>query len=280
MLEMHRAVQEEARAITEQWKQYINDASERSVQAIRGSLMPFLTTPLQSDVGEIRRHITDQVRSVVKAVVPHSSLGPVLSSEGRFDVEPLKTGPLKLLTAAGKRHLGELGFKFTKASPPVFESTFLVEGGVNLDILEHIVRDRMGIYASLHGKHIVEAACMTFAAHNLTYRRGEGAEQKGMEAVIFVEKGPQKYEAFRQGLAAVLDGVLEEKKALLVTVWQRKLGLGRGLEYQIRIRANGRAAATECVDRLLRMEVGGMIQESLRKGRLLYKEILGTIIGA
>lgn len=274
MLEMHRAVQQESRTIATMWEQAMRDAAERSVQAIRGSLMQFLTTPLQSDAEEIKGLVREQFRSVVSAVLPFSSLGPVSSTEGRFDVDPLKTGPLKHVTAGGRKYLEELGFKSTKASPPVFESTFRVEGGVNLDILEHIVRDRLGIYASLHGKHIREAASMTFAAHNLIYQRSESDVHKGVEAVLFFSKGPVKYEGFRQSLFAALESIWNAHKPFAISVWQRKLGLGKGREFQLRIQAPGRGAATEVVDRLLRSAEGPEAIDALKKGQLLYKEIL------
>lgn len=280
MLEMHRAVHQEAKAVAVRWEESVRESAERSVQAIRGSLMPFLTTPLQSDTEEISRHISEQVRSVIGSTVPHGPLGPLSSTEGRYDVDPLRTGPLKSVTSAGKRYLDELGFKATKAAPPIFESTFHVEGGINLDILEHIVRDRMGIYASLHGKHIREAAAMTFAVHNLVYRRGELDGAKGVEAILFFSKGSAMYEAFRSGLTDALDAILRGQHPDQVSVWQRKLGLGRGREFQLRIRAHGRASAAECVDRLLRSSKGGEAVESLRKGMLLYREILGPAIGS
>ncbi len=274
MLEMHRSVQQESRSITTQWEQAMRDASERSVQAIRGSLMQFLTTPLQSDAEEIRGLVREQFRSVVSAVLPFGTLGPMNSTEGRFHVDPLKTGPLKQVTSGGRKYLEELGFKSTKASPPVFESTFRVDGGVNLDVLEHIVRDRMGIYASLHGKHIREAASMTFAAHNLIYQRSDSDVHKGVEAVLFFSKGPVKYDGFRQSLFAALDGIWQGHKPDAISVWQRKLGLGKGREFQLRIQAPGRGAATEVVDRLLRSDVGPEAIDALKKGQLLYKEIL------
>ena len=274
MLEMHRAVQQESKTISAQWDQAVHETSERSVQAIRGSLMQFLTTPLQSDLGEIRRHILEQVQSVVTSVIPYSTLGPTTSNEGRFDIDPLRTGPLKGVTSSGRRYLEELGFKSTKASPPVFESVFLVDGGLNLDVLEHIVRDRMGIYASLHGKHIQEAVAMTFAVHNLVHHSGEAEDHQGVEAVLFFSKGAVKYETFRQSLKASLESIWGNKHTKSVSVWQRKLGLGRGREFQVRIRTSGRAAGTESVERLLRAAEGGDAGAALSKGQLLYKEIV------
>jgi hypothetical protein len=274
MLEMHRTVRAEAGAASSRWNDYRRDVAERAVQAIRGNLLQFLTTPLQSDVAEIKRVVTEQMESTISTVIPHGALGPVWSTEGKFDVDPLKTGPLKHATTAGKRLLTELGFKSTKASPPVFESTFLVDGGLNLDILEHIVRDRMGIYASLHGKHIREAAAMTFAVHNMVHRRGETGVPKGMEAILLFAKGPMPYDQLRRGLISALDDAWQEQNPSQVALMQRKLGLGKGLEFQLRICAQSRAGATEFMDRLLRSSAGGEVGDILKNGALLMREIV------
>lgn len=273
LLEMHRTVRSEALEATRRWNEYRRELAERAVQAIRGNLLQFLTTPLQSDVAEIKRVVTEQMESTVSTVIPHGTLGPLWSTEGKYDVDPLKTGPLKHATAAGKRLLTELGFKSTKTAPPVFESTFLVDGGLNLDLLEHIVRDRMGIYASLHGKHIREAATMTFAVHNMVHRRGDAGEPKGMEAILLFSKGPIPYDQFRRGLISALDEAWEGQHPSQVAVMQRKLGLGKGLEFQLRICAQSRAGATDFMDRLLRASAGREVGDVLKKSALLMREI-------
>ncbi|MCU0452099.1 MAG: hypothetical protein MUE68_00405 [Bacteroidetes bacterium] len=272
--EMHRSVRAEAQAVTARWNEYRRDSAERAVQAIRGNLLQFLTTPLQSDVGEIKRVVTEQIDSTISTIVPHSTLGPLWSTEGKYDVDPLKTGPLKNATAGAKRLLSDLGFKFTKTAPPVYESTFLLDGGLNLDIIEHIVRDRVGIYASLHGRHIREASAMVFAAHNMVHRRGETGEPKGMEAVLLFSKGPIPYDQFRRGLIEALDAAWEGKPPAQVAVMQRKLGLGRGLEFQLRICASSRGGATDFMDRLLRASAGSEIGDILKSSALLMREIL------
>ncbi len=274
MLEMHRAIHAEGAAVKARWLESRREASDRTVQAIRGNLLQFLTTPLQSDIGEIKRVVGEQLEAIIDSVVPHGPLGTVWSVEGKFDVDPLKTGPLKSATATGKRLLGELGFRSTKAAPPIFESTFVVDGAMNLDILEHIVRDRLGIYASIHGKHIREAAGMTFAAHNLVHRRGEVPGAKGVEAVLMFAKGKIPYESFRRALTDALDAAWQGQHPEHVALWQRKLGLGRGLEFQLRIWAQGRAGATEFMDRLIRAAEVGEVGDALRKSALLYREIL------
>lgn len=276
LLEMHRTIRGESLAIAARWDEYRRDQAERAVQAVRGNLLQFLTTPLQSDVAEIKRVVKEQVESTIASVVPHGPLGPIWSTEGKYDVDPLKTGPLKLATAAGKRLLMDLGFKASKAAPPVYESTFLVDGGINLDVLEHIVRDRMGIYASLHGKHIREAAGMTFAVHNLIHRRGDPAEPSGLEAVLLFAKGPIPYDQFRRGLGEALDAAWEGQHPRQVAVMQRKLGLGRGLEFQLRICADSRAGATDFMDRLLRASAGREVGDALKKSAILYREVLST----
>ena len=272
LIGLHRRIHEESLKVSTAWDMFSREATDRSVQAIRGVLMQFLTTPLQSDQGEIRRLVGDQVRQLGTTLQPWGHVGVMRSTEAQFVTELVRNGPLKNVSASGRKYLKSLGFTLGKGSPPVFESTFEVDGGLNLDVMEAIVRDKVGIYAQTHGKHIQQFSGYVFAAFNRIIA-AEPKEESGetAEAVLFFAKGESKYALFRKAMSDRLLKVLERHKKVRVSVWQRKLGLGNGEEFHCRIGAASKEIAGAFVKDLLSEPESGGVGASLKKGHLLLK---------
>ena len=116
------------------------------------------------------------------------------------------------------------------------------------------MRDRLGIYASAHGKHIGQAAPFVVAAHNLVHSSGtdfwKSLPSARGEAVLSFDKPAVPYDEFRASLASLIDRVLAGPGAPAATLWQRKLGLGRGSEFALRILLSRHEDAPGVIDRL------------------------------
>jgi hypothetical protein len=108
--------------------------------------------------------------------------------------------------------------------------------------MEHIVRDRMGIYVGSHGAHIENVGRTSFGTYNLIYQLGEvltadlATDVATQEVTFAFSKGPLHYSDFRRDVSALMEHVGEEMNLIHASFWQRKLGLGTGKEFVLRLR--------------------------------------------
>ena len=239
--EMHTMVHAETEKVIQAWKNHLGEVTASSIQTTRGTLSQFLTLPLDTDTKAIYEILEDQIGQLLKQTLPVSKIGVLASTEGKTLWEREQNSVLQALQMRGKDYLKKFKFKTAEEDLHVFESDYFAEGGLNLDIMEHIVRDRMGIYATAHGQHTRQTEPFVFAAHNLVYIKGslETGESK-YEAVVFFEKGNTQYAPFRKGLFELIDSIRDDVKLSHCSVWQRKLGLGVGTEFNLRLRAGDR----------------------------------------
>jgi len=142
--------------------------------------------------------------------------------------------------ADGHEYLASLGFKAGQG--PLHETWLLFRGSIHYDIMEHIVRDRMGIYTGSHGNHIQNVGCTSFGTYNLVYQLGESltadlANDVATQEVTFAfSKGPIHYSDFRQEVSALMESIDGQINFVHASFWQRKLGLGTGKEFVLRLR--------------------------------------------
>jgi hypothetical protein len=273
--EMHATIRSESDQVMKVWASHLAEITASSVQTTRGTLSQFLTLPLDTDKKEIYRILEDQIGQLFKQTLPVSKIGVITSTEGKFLWEHEQNGALQALQTNGKDYLKKLKFKLSHEDQLIFESNYFVESGLNLDIIEHIIRDRMGIYATAHGQHIRQAEPYAFAAHNLSYLKGslESGEMK-YEATIFFSKGKTQYDPFRKGLFELLDNLQKEFTLGHCSVWQRKLGLGAGSEFNVKMRAGDRKTLKEFIIALFKsIEKKPIYGPVFGNGHLLVKEL-------
>ena len=254
IVEMHRRVEEESLLFGEHRAKTLAELSGRQAQILRGALSQFLETPIRSDDAEIQR-IFREAFDEHRGQVSESGPWGAIASWAGFAVTPA-AGPawLKKLEVNGRHSRAALGLDAPKGGPEAYESVYVVRGGLNLDVLEYVVRDRLGIYASAHGKHIGQAAPFVVAAHNLVHASGadfwKSLPSAWGEAVLSFGKPAVPYDQFRASLAPLIDSALPGSGAPAATLWQRKLGLGRGSEFALRILLSRREDAPGVIDRL------------------------------
>jgi hypothetical protein len=273
--DMHTMVHAETEKVAEVWRTNLAEITASSVQTTRGTLSQFLTLPLDTDLKEIHRILEDQIGHLLKQTLPTSKVGVITSTEGKFLWEREQGAVLSAFQDRGRDYLKKLKFKVGDEDQYVFESNYFVEGGLNLDIIEHIVRDRMGIYATAHGQHTRQTEPYVFAAHNLTYLKGslQTGDSK-YEAVLHFGKGKTQYAPFRRGLFELLDNVQNDLRMSHCSVWQRKLGLGAGTEFNIRMRAGDRKTLKEFILSFAKgAEKNPIYSPVIVNGHLVLKEL-------
>jgi len=254
LVEMHRRVEEESALFSERHMKVLSDLSERQSQILRGSLSQFLETPIRSDDAEVQSIFLEAFGEHRSLVAEEGPYGAFVSWAG-VAASPL-TGPawLKKLESNARRSRRSIGLEPSKGGTDVYESVYVVRGGLNLDILEHIVRDKLGIYASAHGKHIGESEPFVVAAHNLLHTSGDdfwkSLPSAWGEAVLLFDKPAVPYDEFRAALTALIDGSLSGAGTMSATLWQRKLGLGRGSEFALRVLLAAHREVIPFIDRL------------------------------
>lgn len=273
MEDFHRLLREETEAIRKAWDAHRVEASSRAIQSARGLLTQFLSTPLKSDVDDIQRILRERLDEYGAAVSVQARPGMLSTGEGRI-VESTDVS-FRKLAITGRAYLSELGFHTGKGRPEIYESVFLVEGAGNLDVIEHMVRDRIGIYTPVHGKHIGEFDSYAYNAHNLVLVLGEMKPGATHEAAAWCSKGGVKYDVFRSALKDELERLMSKQKALLhASVWQRKLGLGSGREFVIRLQGNDLSDLCRAVDDLRTGSKEKYVRTALAGGHVLCKELI------
>jgi len=223
--ELHRWLQQ----------QYAQQAGETLQKLQRLSLLSEHTNPQQ--VQEILARDNQRLGMRVGTA---SLLGMQGSAEETFSEEAPADPDLARRFADGREYLASLGFK--PGQGVIHEACLLFHGSVHYDVMEHVVRDRMGIYKGSHGEHIQNVTRTSFSTYDLVYQVGESltadlARDATYQEVTFAfSKGPTQYSPFRQEVSALLEHVSEQVHLLHASLWQRKLGLGTGKEFALRLR--------------------------------------------
>lgn len=167
-------------------------------------------------------------------------LGHVAWSERRSVPAEAATEEAAAAIQRGVAYLERLGFQNVGVDRPVHETRFVATGTAHLDLLEHLVRDHMGIYQPPHSGVINAFSAVTFNLFNVvaTFESPAGAGVDGSELVLFFGKpgrpGEVKYADFREGLRTWIERLVEHQGAG-AELWQRKLGLGRLREFVLRV---------------------------------------------
>jgi hypothetical protein len=194
----------------------------------------------QADVGEVQQILEKGYSRLGGRVGSEAVLGLEGSAEETFSEAVFNDPDLAKRVADGREYVASLGFK--PGQGPIHESWLLFRGSIHYDIMEHIVRDRMGIYRGSHGAHIENIARTSFGTYNLIYQLGESltADLFGdvltQEVTFAFSKGPVHYSDFRQEVSALMEHVGEQISLIHASFWQRKLGLGTGKEFVLRLR--------------------------------------------
>jgi len=266
----------ETERIKSVWENHISDMTAKTVQATRGNLSQFLSTPIQSDTGDIQKIMKDQIIQTSEQLLPNIQYGLSGGYDAKYLMEATQSEIPKSRIAESRSFMQKTGFKVGKSNASIFESLYVIQGGSNLDILENMVRNGIGIYNSAHEKKVSEFESMACSIYNLLF--SDGASYTNLDRfelqVNFV-KGKESYDLFHKELDESIKYFRMEIHHLSVSVWQRKLGLGVAEEYILRILTKDRftlRAAVSVTQKFVKDR--HLVADAIRAGTWLTKEIL------
>jgi hypothetical protein len=169
-----------------------------------------------------------------------------------------------------------MGFKVGRNNSPIFESTYFVQGSSNLDIFELLIRNCSSTYNPLHGTKITQSALATKSLYNLLFLDGNLERNiDRFELQVRFAKGKESYEVYDAKLIETIKIFRLSMHDLNVSVWQKKLELGTGEEYILRVRTKDRSTLRSSIAIMQKLAGGkDLIANSLGAGVWLAKEIL------
>ena len=276
LLGFRTELKEESEKIQSTWQNYLSEFTAKTVQTTRGNLSQFLSTPIESDTGEIQHIMSDQIGQTAEQLLPKSPYGLIEGYDGRFLIEAPQVEIPKARALGARSFFQNAGFKVGRNNSAVFESMYFIQGGTNLDILEHLVRSRIGIYNSSHGTKINQSAITVCSLYNLLFLDGNFERNiDRFELQVRFVKGKETYELFHNELNEVIKSFRLEIHDLNVSIWQKKLGLGLAEEYILRIKTKDRSTLRAAIIIIQKLVKGkNIIANAIGAGIWLAKEII------
>ena len=200
---------------------------------------------------------------------------PLDSREYRFLFPELVSPSLRRHLPEGRKYLEGLGLAPGEAGT-LQETEFLLSGSPALDFLEIVVRDLLGVDRGAHGAQVRSLSSVCFTLRNLILEVGGRQPGQCQWAVLYFEKpgapGTISYETFRASLLPILQDQLGRERFPYAVLHQRKLGLGHGTEFSLRVQLpHGPDPGLELFLQDLFNEEGAL--EALRFALAIQKEI-------
>ncbi len=237
---LHMDIRKQAGEVEEALQQWLQQQAHEHAEETVRKLQRLGVLAETADVGEVQQIVERDLRRLGGRVGSESLLGMQGSGEEVYAEETPGDPDLAKRVADGREYMASLGFK--PGQGPLHEAWLLFRGSIHYDVMEHVVRDRIGIYKASHGAHIENVARTSFGTYNLVYQIGESltadlvADALPQEVTFAFNKGPVHYSDFRQEVSALMEHVSEQINLLHASFWQRKLGLGTGKEFVLRLR--------------------------------------------
>jgi hypothetical protein len=263
----------QAQAVGEQLHQWLEQQYSQQAEETVRKLQRLAVLSEEADLVEVQQILERDYGRLASRIGSESLLGMQGSAEETFSEETPVDPDLAKRVADGREYLASLGFK--PGQGPLHEAWLLFRGSLHYDVMENVVRDRLGIYRGSHGAHIENVARTSFGTYNLVYQLGEEltANLTGnaltQEVTFAFSKGPFHYSDFRRDVSALMEQIGERSDLLHASFWQRKLGLGTGKEFVLRLRIpTGEDALREIIVAIV--DAGRIGKDTIvKRGKLL-----------
>jgi hypothetical protein len=234
-LTLHKDVREQFQVIENElnrWlKKHYAEEAEETVRKLQR--LAFLSE--HADVEQVQEALTRDYSRLGSKVGSLALVGVQGFGEEVMSEEiPTDPGLASNVAAAHKR-LESMGFQPPEGA--LHETWLLFRGSVHYDILEHVVRSRLGSFGTFREG----TAHISPGIYELIYQIGEGltAELKDIvmqEVTVTFGQGKNEDAAFRQEVAALMEKVGENEHLFHASFWQRKPGLDVNNEFVLRMR--------------------------------------------
>ena len=235
---LHMDIRHQAQAVGEELHRWLEQQyTQRALEAVR-QFQRLSALAEQADLEQVQETLLRDYQQLGNDISTESVLGMQGSAEEAFREEVPSQPDLARRFADGREYLASLGFKPGQGS--MHEAWLFFRGSIHYDVMEHIVRDRMGIYRGSHGAHIQNVTRTMFRTYNLIHQLGEpliaDIAQDTQEVTFAFNKGPIQNNPFRQEVTALMEYMAGQTYLAHASFWQRKLGLGTGKEFVLRLR--------------------------------------------
>lgn len=111
----------------------------KSVQALKGNLSEFLSTPLRSDLDEIQKRIFEHAKQLEKQYVVPSKINIYDALLSKYSTDEINDTKLKPLIVSARRLLKLNGFTNKADHHALYASDFIIDGTETLTILEAVL---------------------------------------------------------------------------------------------------------------------------------------------
>jgi len=269
----------EAQAVDATLQRALREAVAKEAQTLRGVLSQFLQTPISSDDQEVRRLIRESLEKFREQVADDKAVGLRYASDGRILFPSLKRARDKRLLQNGRLYLQQLGLDVAKDKGEIFESLFVLQGGTNLDVLDHILAEKIPQGGPLDRGFPMAESRSVHSVYNLLFAKGDGpgksSGQQSTEAVIAIHRPEMMYAPFGGIILEMVQKMTAELLFDSVSLWRRKLGLGPGAESVLRIIVGRTDLVSEGIHWIdLHKEHEVLREEIIEKGNLYVKELV------
>jgi hypothetical protein len=203
--------------------------------------------------------------------------GALWTRETRFELDTRVAGDaLRPALERGAEHLARLGLP-SGADARVYETCVGLDGAANLDVLEHVMRDRVGIYDGAHGRHVEEHVGFLASARNLIRSLdAPHGRADGYTAIVYMTKPSGTSPDFRDALIAGMQEAAARSGLASQALWERKLGLGVGLDVMLRF--SGVERVEQLVEALAAFAlptIAETARQAVARGALVIGRVLG-----
>jgi hypothetical protein len=237
---LHMEIRRQAQAIGEELHRWLEQQYAQQAEETAHKLQRMAMLPQNANLEQVQEVLARDYQRLGDRIGTESLLGLQGSAEEVYGEETPADPDLAKRIADGREYLASLGFK--PGQGVLHEAWLLFRGSVHYDVMQHVVRDRMGIYKGAHGDHLENVGRTSFGTYDLIYQLGESltadlTHDAGTQEVTFAfSKGPVQYSPFRQEVSGLMEHIAEQSDLLHASFWQRKLGLGTGKEFVLRLR--------------------------------------------
>ncbi len=278
---LHLYLQKETDKIEKNQKKFRNKILINNTQMLMTVLAEYLQTPLQNDPNSIRKIITDILEKICSQVELNIRYGIEMSYTGEVVFQDTQYALLKRLEKSGSDYLKNYGLEVTNTDYKIYESLFVVESSLNLDIVENLINKKNENVIKLFGSNSSDDLSLSCNLYNLIFSGGAAVnklfDKEVVEIVIFFSKPADiDYDIFNNSLIEALEKLWVTLRIPYLTLMQKKLGLGKGPSSVLRIFLDIEQENITETLRWLSMynEVGYIRQTLMDEGKLIIKQLL------
>ncbi len=228
----------EATTLRQAFQSSLLEARSKSAQVAQGSLNQYLSTPIKSDNADVQRIIKEALEKYSDQILPAVDIGiedawssrvlpdaKIVSSQTKLSVLVRK------MLSGGKRSLKHLGFARGKTPSNIFETVYRLETGINLDILEHIIRKSIAAgNLSPLAEHTWTGIYNVLSTVGTTEQRGSS-----WEAALYPQTRGIKSAEFIAELEKIFDTLSKEFNLHQLSLLQNKFPFHEDNNFTIRI---------------------------------------------